>query len=38
MGQDADGDGIAELSNSNTVLNESQGNDMKSHCFALPPC
>ncbi|OFZ10060.1 MAG: hypothetical protein A3D92_11880 [Bacteroidetes bacterium RIFCSPHIGHO2_02_FULL_44_7] len=38
MGQDANNDGIAELTNANRVLTTAQGNSMKSHCFVKNPC
>lgn len=38
MGQDANNDGIAELSTSNRVLTNSQGNSMKSHCSIRSAC
>lgn len=38
MGQDANGDGVAELTNSNRVVTATQGNSMKSHCSVMGPC
>lgn len=38
MGQDANNDGIAELSNANRLLTANQGNSMRSHCAVKSPC
>lgn len=38
MGQDANNDGIAELSNANRMLTNAQGDSMKSHCLIKNPC